>query len=63
MYTVKQARTLGGFTQVEVAKALGVHVNTYQRVEQHPEKATIEFAKAFSQFVKIPLDDISFFAD
>ena len=62
VFSVKQARLLHDLKQAEVAKKLGVHVQTYRKIEQNPDLATIEQAKKFSEIVKIPYDQI-FFAD
>ena len=37
-FTVKQARTYRGKTQIEMAQLLGVHHETYRKMEREPEK-------------------------
>lgn len=61
-YTLRQARRLADKTQSETAKFLNVCRNTYNKIEQHPSKATIEQAKKLSTFFGLPYDEI-FFGD
>jgi transcriptional regulator with XRE-family HTH domain len=42
---IKQARLLKGIKQREMAEALGIHVQTYRKIEQNPNLATIKQAK------------------
>jgi len=58
--TVKQARIGIDATQQEIADKLGVHVQTYARMEKHPEDMTIKQAILFSQIVGLKVSDISF---
>lgn len=58
--TMKQARVGIDATQQELADAMGVHVQTYARMEKHPEDMTIAQAKRFCEIVKRPLGDIYF---
>lgn len=55
-FTVKQARQYAGFTQREMAEKLGVSRDTYRRIEQSPEDATVATAKRISEVVGIPID-------
>lgn len=59
-YTVKQARHLAGKTQKQMAQALNIHVQTYQKIEKNPENATVKQAKIISNETNISLDDIIF---
>jgi len=61
--TMKQARVGADMTQKDVADKLGVHVQTYQRMESHPEDVTIKQGKAFAHIVGLSFDDIFFSAD
>ena len=61
-FTVKQARRYAELTQEAVAKALGVSVGTYARLEKHPERFTMEQAQRFCKAVSLPADEINFFA-
>lgn len=52
-----------GMTQEEMAKELGVSVNTYKAYETNPEKMSIDLAKKFVEVINqvdttIKLDDI-----
>jgi len=58
--TLKQARIGINATQQEIADKMGVHVQTYARMEKHPEDMTIAQAKRFSDIVKRPVGDIYF---
>lgn len=59
-YTVKQARMLADKSQRDCAEAIGVCEQTYRKIENNPENATIKQAVALSSFLGIPYDDISF---
>lgn len=60
--SLKAARITAGMTQNEVAELLGVHVQTYRKLEENPNLATIEQAKKLSDRLNVPYDDI-FFAE
>ena len=53
-FTVKQARQYAGFTQREMAEKLGISRDTYRKIEQSPEDATVATAKRISEVVGIP---------
>lgn len=59
-FSVKQARQYAGFTQVEVAKKLGISRDSYRKIETFPETTSIAIAKKFSEVVGIPIDQIFF---
>lgn len=59
-YTVKQARLMAGLTQIQMAKKLGVHRDTYRKIEACPESATIEQGKRISAITGIGFDEIFF---
>ena len=58
--TMKQARVGAEMTQQQVADKLGVHVQTYQRMENNPEDVTIRQGKTFSEIVGVRFEDIFF---
>ena len=58
--TLKQARMMREKTQQDMANFLGVHLNTYQRLEQNQELITIRQAKMISFFLELNVDDIFF---
>lgn len=58
--TVKQARIGIEATQQEIADLMGIHVQTYARLEKHPEDMTIKQAIAFAKIVRLSVSDISF---
>lgn len=60
--SLKAARITAGMTQDKVAELLGVHVQTYRKLEENPNLATIEQAKKLSDRLNVPYDDI-FFAE
>lgn len=62
-FTVKQARQYAGYTQREMAEKVGVSRDTYRKIEQSPDTATIACAKKISEVVEIPIDQIFFTND
>ena len=58
--TVKQWRRAKDITQEQMAKELGVHVNTYQNWEEAPEKISIEKAVQIANIFNVPFDEVSF---
>ncbi len=58
--TMKQARVGADMTQQQVADRLGVHVQTYQRMENNPEDISIKQAKNFADIVGVNFEDIFF---
>lgn len=61
--SVKQARILNDMTQSRMANELGIHVQTYRKIENNPDLATIEQAKMISDITMIPYDEIFFNVD
>lgn len=59
-FTLKQARLLKGLTQKEVAKKLGVHVQTYSNMERNPDDVTVGEAKLISEILGFSYDFIFF---
>lgn len=62
-FTVRQARRLSEVSQREIARKLGISVDTYRNIERHPNKATIWQAQKISEITKIPCDNIFFGGD
>lgn len=60
LLTMKQARIGINATQQEIADKMGVHVQTYARMEKHPEDITIKQATLFASIVGVPVGDIYF---
>lgn len=58
--SIKQARLIHDLKQADIARALGIHVQTYRKIEQNPDLATIEQAKKIAEIVQIPYDQIFF---
>ena len=58
--TVKQWRRAKDLTQEQMAKELGIHVNTYQNWEEAPEKISIEKAVQIANIFNVPFDEVSF---
>lgn len=63
LYTVKQSRLLCGKTQRKMAELMGVHRDTYRKIELYPETATIKQAVEISRITGIPMDQIFFCND
>ncbi|MBR2929399.1 MAG: helix-turn-helix domain-containing protein [Oscillospiraceae bacterium] len=62
-YSVKQVRKLADLTQVQMANALGVSRDTYRRIEENPETATIAQGKRIAEVTGFPFDVIFFRSD
>lgn len=58
--TLRQARRLREKSQEEMAKEVGVHVNTYRRLEENPDNVTVGLAKKISCILGIPCSEIFF---
>jgi transcriptional regulator with XRE-family HTH domain len=58
--TLRQARRLREKSQEELARQIGVHVNTYRKLEENPDTVTIAMAKRISQVLGISYDEIFF---
>ena len=61
--TMKMARVGANLTQQEVADIMGIHVQTYMKMEKNPEEVSIKDAKRFSKIVGVPWSDIFFDKD
>lgn len=59
-FTLRQARRAAEVSQKSMAEALNISRGTYLKIEKHPETATIAQAKAISDFLNIPYDEIFF---
>jgi putative transcriptional regulator len=62
-YTIAQARILGGFTQNEMAKKLGMSEKTYIQYEKYRRIFRMDTAFKFSQLTNISMDNIIFFKE
>lgn len=60
--TLKKARLVNEKTQQEMADALGVYIDTYRKMEERPERVTIENAKKIARFLDMSVNEI-FFAE
>ena len=60
MLTMKMARVGANLTQQEVADKMGIHVQTYAKIENDSESITIAEAKQFSKIVGVNWTDIFF---
>lgn len=58
--SLKQARLIREKSQRDIALILGVHVQTYRKLEENPNLTTIAQAKQISKFLKVPYDEIFF---
>lgn len=59
-FSVKQARNYAGYTQVEMAKKLGISRDAYRRIEKNPEITPIQIAVQISAVTGISIDKIFF---
>ena len=62
-YTIRQARRLAEKSQRASAQAIGVCEQTYRKLENNPEMATVKQAKELASFFGVPYDDIIFTRD
>lgn len=61
--TMKMARVGAGLTQQQTADQMGVHVQTYSKMENDSEGVTIREAKLFSKIVGVDWTEIFFGTD
>lgn len=60
-YTIKQARILGGFTQIEMASKLGMSEKTYIQYEKYRKIFRMDTAATFVTLTGLDMSDIIFF--
>lgn len=58
--TMKMARVGADLSQQQVADKMGIHVNTYSKMEKDSEGVTIREAKLFADIVGVPWTEIFF---
>jgi DNA-binding XRE family transcriptional regulator len=58
--TMKQARIGANLTMQEIAEKMGIHYQTYSRMEAHPEDVTIKEAYKFAEITGLNFEDIFF---
>lgn len=58
--SLKQMRLIKEKTQDEMAEKLGIHVQTYRKLEENPDEVTVKQAKIISDFLGVSYDDIFF---
>lgn len=58
--TPKQARLMSGLTQKTMAKKLGLHPQTYSKLEKNPYLFTVSQAKMLSEIFGMQYDLIFF---
>ncbi|MCV9884734.1 helix-turn-helix transcriptional regulator [Metabacillus halosaccharovorans] len=59
-FTLKQARLLKGYSQNQMAEELGIHVQTYRKMEKQPDTVTVGEAKKISEILGMNYDHIFF---
>ncbi len=60
--TIKEARKKARYTQEQAAELLGMSRPTYNKIENNPDIASIEDAKAIAALFEVKVEDI-FFGD
>ena len=60
IYSVKQARRLCDYTQIEMAERIGVSRDIYRKIEAHPQTATIQQAYKIAEATGLSIDQIFF---
>lgn len=63
MASIRQIRRMREIRQQEMADFLGIHVQTYRKIEEHPETATVEQAKRIAEKLGVSYDDLFFAND
>ncbi len=58
--SLRQGRLLREKTQEEMAIAAHMGINTYRRIEEHPDEATVAQAKLLSAFLGFSYDTLFF---
>lgn len=58
--SIRQARRAKEITQKEMAESLQVHVQTYRRIEEYPETATIAQARKIAEKLGMSYNDLIF---
>lgn len=58
--SMKMARVGANLTKQQIADKMGVHVQTYSKMENDPESMSIKDAKLFCNIVGISYSDIFF---
>lgn len=56
--SLKAARANADLTQKNVAKRLNIHVQTYRKLEENPDMATVAQAKKLAEILQVPYDEI-----
>lgn len=57
---MKMARVGANLTMKEVAEKMGIHEQTYAKMEKNPEEISIKDSKIFAEIVGVPWADIFF---
>jgi DNA-binding XRE family transcriptional regulator len=60
MYTVKQIRVGLGYSQDQMAKAIGIHPNTYRNKESQRTQWTVKEAAKIAKLAGQPMEAINF---
>ena len=58
--SIRQARRAQEISQKEMAESLQIHVQTYRRIEEHPETATIAQARKIADKLGMSYNDLIF---
>lgn len=58
--SLRHLRIINNKTQDDMAKMLSVHIQTYRKIEENPEIATIKQAKMISSYLGVTVDEIFF---
>lgn len=61
--SIRSARRAREITQQEMADSLQVHVQTYRKLEEHPENATVKQAREIARILGVRYDDLTFAQD
>lgn len=56
--TLRQWRSIKGYSQAEMAEMIGVNINTYRSWERNPENITIGNLKRVAEVLEITVEDL-----
>ena len=61
--SIRQARRSKEISQKEMADTLHIHVQTYRKIEENPETATIAQARKIAEKLSMSYNDLIFARD
>ena len=56
IFSLIQARKLRGKRQIDLAKVLGINIQTYRKLEKKPDLLKIKDLRILSKYLDIPME-------